>query len=512
MTKEVVQAMNDVLEYQFFINGEWGPGSSGKQMDVINPANSQVVARVPSGTKADIDTAVKFAKEAFDSGIWSEKPVGERVKVISKVASMLLAQGERLAFLETITTGGIIRRTAMGDAKEIGFRFLAAAKTLEKLPKVEHQMAPGFFPMHSYVKHEPVGVCALITPWNLPMILGSIKIASALAMGNSVVVKPASITPVTTLEIAKIIHDAGVPPGVINVVTGPGSSTGAYLAGHPDIDMVSFTGSTEVGRQISHLGADSVKRIGLELGGKSPLIIVDDADMDVAVNISLLAFLFHSGQACESGTRLFVPRSMQQELVERMIFQIKKLKIGDPLNPETDIGPVVSEQQLKTIMKYVEIGKKEGAVLAYGGNRLTGPEYDKGFFFEPTIFTNCTNTMKQVREEIFGPVQCVIPYDEIDDAIKMANDSHYGLGGGICSRDVAKAQRIASKLRTGTVWINTWHVLRPDMPFGGYKQSGLGRESSYHGLLEFTEVKHICQSLVYDSRTTALSQLIGLNK
>jgi acyl-CoA reductase-like NAD-dependent aldehyde dehydrogenase len=512
MSKEVVQSMNNVLEYQLFMNGKWSRGSSGKWMDVINPANSEVVARVPSGTETDINNAVISARKAFDYGVWSGKSVEERVKVLSNIAARIISQGERLGFLETLTTGGIIRRTVLADGKEVGFRFLTAAKTLEQLPRVEHQMAPGFFPMHSYVKHEPVGVCALITPWNLPMMLGGIKIASALAMGNTIVVKPASITPVTTLELAKIIHEAGVPPGVINVVTGPGSTVGSYLAGHPEVDRVSFTGSTEVGRRISHQGADSVKRIGLELGGKSPLIILDDADMDVAVNISLLAFLFHTGQACESGTRLFVPRAMQQELVERMIAQIRKLKIGDPLSPETDIGPVVSEQQLKTIMEYVEIGKKEGAVLAYGGTRLTGPEYDRGFFFEPTIFTNCTNSMKQVREEIFGPVQCVIPYDSVEEAIAMANDSPYGLGGGICSRNVGLAQKIAGRLRTGSVWINTWHVLRPDMPFGGYKQSGLGRESSYQGLMEFTEVKHICQSLVYDSRTTALSRLIGLDK
>lgn len=504
--------MENVVDYQLFMNGEWTPGTSGEFMDVINPANSEVVARVSVGTEADVDKAVGYARKSFESGVWSGKSMEERVKILIDVSTQLRKNGQRLAYLETLTTGGTIRRTNMVDTNEIFFRFLNVAKTVQQLPRVEHQTEPAFAPMHSYVKHEPVGVCALITPWNLPMAIGAGKISSALAMGNSVVIKPASITPVTTLEISKIIHDAGVPNGVINVVAGPGSTVGSYLAGHPEVDRVSFTGSTEVGRQIAHLGADSIKRIGLELGGKSPLIILDDADMDTIVTVGLMAFLFHSGQACESGTRMFVPRSMQDEIIERMIAQIKKLKIGDPMDPATDLGPVVSEVQLRTIMNYVEIGKREGAVLAYGGKRLTGPEYDRGFFFEPTIFKDCTNSMKHVREEIFGPVQCMLPYDDVEDAISMANDSPYGLGGGICSRNLAKAQKIASRLRTGTVWINTWHMLRPDMPFGGYKQSGIGREGAMQGLLEFAEVKHICQNLVLDNRNSMISRLLGLDK
>ena len=271
--------------------------------------------------------------------------------------------------------------------------------------------------MHSFWKREPVGVCAGITPWNFPLILAIYKIAPALAMGNSIVLKPASITPVTTLELAKILSEAGVPPGVFNVITGPGSSMGNYLAGHPEVDKIAFTGSTEVGRQIAHQAADTIKRVTLELGGKSPIIVLDDADMEVAANMCLLGFLFHSGQVCESGTRLFVPRSMQDELVERMIAKIKKMVIGNQLDMETDLGPIASQEQLNTICRYVQIGKEEGAQLAYGGNRMTEGIYEKGFFHEPTIFINCNNKMTQVREEIFGPVQCVIPYDDVDEAI-----------------------------------------------------------------------------------------------
>lgn len=356
---------------------------------------------------------------------------------------------------------------------------LAVSSILAKeLPQVEHAICPPWMaPMHSYTKREPIGVCLGITPWNFPMILAAYKFAPSLAMGNSIVMKPAEITPLTTLELAKTLSDAGLPPGVFNVVTGYGSSIGDHMTGHAEVDKIAFTGSTAVGKHIAKIAAEGVKRVTLELGGKSPLIVLDDADIDVAVNMTLFAFLFHSGQVCESGTRLLVPRHIQQKLVEPMIEKIKTLKIGNQLDKATDLGPIALKQQLDTIKKYVEIGHDEGAELACGGKQLSGGIYDEGFFFEPSIFINCNNQMQQVREEIFGPVQCVIPYDDIEEAFAIANDSPYGLGGGICSKDTVKAQKIAARLRTGTVWINTWHILRPDVPFGGYKESGYGREN-----------------------------------
>jgi aldehyde dehydrogenase (NAD+) len=391
---------------------------------------------------------------------------------------------------------------------------MLTAMTLKELPKIEYTLFsfPYIAPMHTFWKREPIGVCAGITPWNFPLMIAIDKIAPAIAMGNSIVIKPASITPVTTLELAKLLSEAGVPDGVFNVITGPGTSAGSYLAGHPQVDKISLTGSTEVGRQIAHQAADSIKRVTLELGGKSPIIILDDADMEVATVMCLMAFLFHSGQACESGTRLFVHRHMQDELVERMIAKIKKMVIGDQMSMDTDLGPIASEEQLQTIIRYVDIGKQEGAQLAYGGNRLTSGIYEKGFFFEPTIFVNCNNQMTQVREEIFGPVQCVIPYDDEEEAIAMANDSVYGLGGGVCSTNAGRAQKIANRLRTGTVWINTWHALRPDAPFGGYKQSGYGREKCYHGLISYSEVKHICQFLVPEGSENIFGAIIGCHK
>ncbi|MGE5415583.1 MAG: aldehyde dehydrogenase family protein [Acidobacteriota bacterium] len=506
--------MSQVMEYQHFIDGAWVPGESGERMEVINPATREVVATVPRGNKADVDRALESARKSFESGVWSNKSVEERAQILMNAALLAVANKERLGYLESLTSGATIRRTVTVDAAEVAGSLLLTGMMMQELPRIEHAFLspPWIAPMHSYWKREPIGVCAGITPWNFPLILAMYKIAPALAMGNSLVIKPASITPVTTLELAKILHDAGVPAGVFNVVTGPGSSMGNYLAGHPEVDKIGFTGSTEVGRQIAHLAADSIKRVTLELGGKSPIMVLDDADMETAVNMGLYAFLFHSGQVCESGTRMFVPRKMQDELVGRMVEKIKKMKIGNQLDMETDLGPIASEEQLKTIMNYVDIGKKEGAQLACGGNRLTEGELGKGFFFEPTIFMNCNNNMQQAREEIFGPVQCVIPYDDLEEAIAMANDTVYGLGGGVFSKDVAKAQRVAARLRTGTVWINTWHVLRPDIPFGGYKQSGYGRENCYHALMAYSEVKHICQDLTPCGEDKLLNALIGLNK
>ncbi|MGE5398378.1 MAG: aldehyde dehydrogenase family protein [Chitinophagales bacterium] len=506
--------MFEVMEYQHFIDGQWTPGSSGEMMDVINPGTREVVARVPRGSLDDVDRAVASARASFESGVWANKSVEERAEVLMNAAMLFVASKERMAYLESLTSGATIRRTMSVDAAEVGASLLLAAMILKEMPRVEHTFfsPPWVAPMHTYWKREPIGVCAGITPWNFPMILAMYKIAPALAMGNSLVMKPASITPVTTLELAKILKDAGLPDGVFNVVTGPGSSIGNHLASHPEIDKIGFTGSTEVGRHIAHMAADSIKRVTLELGGKSPVVVLDDADLDVAATMSLLAFLFHTGQVCESGTRLFVPRKMQDELVDRMITKIKKMIIGDQMDINTDLGPIANQDQLNTIRRYVEIGKQEGAQLAYGGNVLDSGIYEKGFFFEPTIFVNCNNQMTQAREEIFGPVQCVIPYDDEEEAIAMANDSMYGLGGGVCSTNASRAQRVATRLRTGSVWINNWHVLRPDAPFGGYKQSGYGRENCYHSLMAYSEVKHICQDLTPDASEKLLGVLIGTNK
>ncbi len=505
--------MAEIMEYQMFIDGQWIPGASGEKMNVINPGNGEVVATVPRGNATDVDLALQSARRTFESGVWRNKSIKERAEILTNAAIIILAQKDRLAYLESLTSGATIRRSSTVDIASVAGSLIMSAMIMREMPEVEHAICPPVIaPMHSYFKREPIGVCAGITPWNFPMILAAYKFAPALAMGNSIVMKPASITPVTTLELAKILFDAGVPAGVFNVITGPGSSMGNYLASHPEVDKIAFTGSTEVGRTVARAAADGIKRVTLELGGKSPVIVLDDADLDVAANMCLLGFLLHSGQVCESGTRVIVPRGMQDALVDRMIAKIKKMKIGDQMDMATDIGPIASMDQLKTIMEYVDIGIKEGAALACGGKRYEAGDCARGFFYEPTIFTNCHNQMKQAREEIFGPVLCVIPYDGDEaEAIAIANDSPYGLGGGVCSTNTTRAQKVAARMRTGSVWINTYHILRPDVPFGGYKESGYGRENCYHALMAYSEVKHVCQDLTPDADDKLVNLLIGLN-
>ncbi len=489
--------MGSMPIYKHFIDGSWVSGENAELMDVINPSNMQVVAMVQKGTTEDVDHALISARKAFESGVWSGKSLEERTKVLLKAAALAVMNKNRLAYLESLTSGATIQRTMNIDVNTIASSLMGATKAAAMMPQVEHATMLGHssIPMHSYFKREPIGVCAGITPWNFPLILAILKIAPALTMGNSIVMKPASTTPVTTLELAKIFSDAGLPDGVMNVVTGPGGSIGDYISAHPEVDKIGFTGSTEVGTRIAEIAARTVKRTTLELGGKSPLIILDDADMETAANMSMLAFCSHQGQICVSGTRLFVPRHMQDELVSQLITKIKALKIGDQLDPTTRLGPISNEAQLHTVLKYIDIGKKEGAELVYGGNRLEKGDLARGLFVDPAVFINCNNSMKQVREEIFGPVQCIIPYDDLDEAIAMGNDTMYGLAAGICSTNSSRAQKLASKIRAGSIYINTYHVIRPDAPFGGYKQSGIGRENSYHSLMAYSEVKHVCQNL-----------------
>ena len=501
--------MSNVMEYKMFIDGQWVDAESGETMDVINPGTGEVVARVPLAGKADVDKAVNAARRAFDSGVWASKPKSERARILGDLGMLLMLNSERIAYLEALTSGNCIRRARMVDAGTAILTFHTIAQFLDELPEVEHAPYLPYAPLHSFHKREPIGVCAGIAPWNVPLIIAGWKIAPCLAMGNSMVFKPASITPVTALEVARYAKEAGVPDGVLNVITGPGSQVGNYMAAHPGIDKVSLTGSTESGIAVAKAAADSVKKVTLELGGKSALIILDDADMDVAINMGMLAFLYHEGQICTSGTRLFVPRHMQDALVAGMIEKIKLLKIGNQMDPLTDQGPIASQQQLDKILRYIEIGKEEGAEIAYGGKRLTDPEHEKGFFVEPTIFMNCNNKMRQVREEIFGPVQCVIPYDDLEDAIGMANDSSYGLAGGVVSTNVARAQKVACRLRTGTVWINNYHCLKSDSPFGGYKQSGYGRENGIESLYEYSQLKHICQDLTPNAAEKFWNYLLG---
>ncbi|MDZ5472654.1 aldehyde dehydrogenase family protein [Bacillus sp. 31A1R] len=486
----------DVQMFPLFINGKWEQAENQETFDVFNPATGQLVARVAKGTKNDVNRAVEAARKAFDETDWKNMKPKERSKVLYAISYKIVAHAEELAYLEAISSGGTVRRIGANDILQMVDLFQTLAKFVEEYPFSQTLPSPPFpGPAHNFIWREPIGVCAAVTPWNLPMMIATWKIAPALAMGNTIVVKPASYTPLSTLKLAEIISQV-VPPGVINVVTGSGAEVGEALVSHPKVDKVAFTGSTEVGRKVMQLAAESVKNTTLELGGKSPNIILEDADLSIALPGSLFGVFLHSGQLCESGTRLFVPEHLHDVVVEELVQLAGKIKLGNPLHPSTDVGPVISKKQKETILSYIEAGKAEGATLVCGGNEVKVEGCEEGHFVEPTIFTNVTNDMKIAREEIFGPVLCVIRYKDLDEAIRLANDSIYGLAAGVWTQDVNKAYDVARKLQAGVVWINDWHMLRNDAPFGGYKQSGIGREMGMHSLDAYTQVKHVHTSMV----------------
>lgn len=487
-----------VQTYNLFINGEWVPSSSGETFDVINPSNGAVVAKVARGTKEDVNKAVAAASAAFENEEWREMSPNDRSDVLFKIAQNIQKNAQDLVLQEVLTSGGTIRRVAGSDIMLMVDLFQQMAKFVKEYPFSETLPEPLFpGPAHNFVWREPLGVCAAITPWNMPMLIATWKIAPALATGNTIVIKPATNTPVSTLKLAEVISEV-VPPGVINVVPGPGGEVGESLVTHPDVQKVGFTGSTEVGRRIMMLASSTIKNVTLELGGKSPNIILEDADLDLAIPGSLFGVFLHSGQLCESGTRLFVPNSIYDDVIERLVALTKTLKVGHQLDLNTSVGPIISQDQKDTILSYIEAGKAEGARLVCGGKEAEVPGGENGFFIEPTIFADVTNDMKIAQEEIFGPVLSVIRYDTVEEVIEMANDTIYGLASGVWTKDVNKAYDIARKIKAGVVWINDWHMLRNDAPFGGYKQSGIGREMGIHSLDEYTQLKHVHTSMVHD--------------
>jgi acyl-CoA reductase-like NAD-dependent aldehyde dehydrogenase len=483
-----------------YINGEFVASESGETRPTINPCTEEPIAEVPVATAGDTRRAIAAARQAFDSGIWSGMPVKERVKILFAMVDKLRERQDELARIESADAGATIRMASMMEIPlgiehfrllvELGERIPA----YEPLPWVDMPAVSW-----NFVNREPIGVCAGIVPWNLPFMIATWKVAPALVMGNCMVLKPASDTPLIALEIAKVAAECGLPPGVLSVVTGSGPVVGEALCTDPLVDKVAFTGSTDTGRRVMALAADTIKKVTLELGGSSPTIICDDADLSVAVDAALFATFFHSGQLCESGTRCFVPESIYDEFMGRALARVKDIKVGDTSDYETSMGPLISAAQLARVRGYIETGLKEGAKLVCGGGRPPGLE--KGFFVEPTIFTEVDNSSTIAREEVFGPLLAVIKYKDLDDAIRMANDSVYGLGGAVFSRDIPKAITIAKRIRTGTVWINDYHLINPLTPFGGYKQSGVGRELGPHGLLEYTQIKHIHVDLALDRST-----------
>ena len=482
--------MDTIRRYSMLIGGDWV--DADERFEIRSPATEELVASVAKGGREHADRAVAAAKAAHADGRWRQTPPDERAAVLDAVAARLGEQIAELATLEVLENGATIRQAG---TFQLGFS-IAHLRYFADLARTYAFERPGPLARvptlaSGIVRREPIGVCAAIVPWNFPLLLAMWKIGPALAAGNTLVVKPDEQTPLTLLEFARIAQECGLPPGVLNVVPGEGQVVGARLASHPDVRKIAFTGSTAVGREIMRMAAGNVKRLTLELGGKGPNIVLDDADLDLAADGTLFACLMNQGQACESGTRAIVAATVHDKFVERLIERASTIKVGDPLDPATDLGPVISAEAQLRIQRYIEAGQAEGATLAYGGGRPAGPGFERGFWVEPTIFTDVRNDMTIAREEIFGPVLAVIRAESTDQAIRIANDTEYGLSAGVWSTDNQRALDVAAQLEAGTVWVNDWHMVNAAYPFGGYKQSGLGRELGPHSLDEYTEEKFV---------------------
>jgi aldehyde dehydrogenase (NAD+) len=479
-------ATTTVMRKQLFINGEWRDAAGGKTIEVVNPATEETIAEVSSADRDDLDAAVAAARAALD-GPWSKLSARERGKLVWKIGEKLLEKADAIARLETLHNGKPIfesRQIEVPAAAEC-FQYYAGWAD-----KIHGETVPVKGNYLTYTLREPVGIVAAIVPWNFPLLLTAWKVAPALACGNVVIIKPASQTPLTALALADIATEVGLPPGVLNVVTGPGASLGQMIVEHPGIDKIAFTGDTSTGKGIMKGAADTLKRITLELGGKSPNIVFPDADIDAAIRGATTGIFYGKGEVCAAGSRLLVDKSIKSEFVEKVAARAKKMTPGDPLDPKTRLGAMSSKKQLETDLRYIELAKKEGAALVAGGGRAdigTG----KGYFLQPTVFDGVTPKMTIAREEIFGPVLATIEFADVDEAIARANDSSYGLAAAVWTKDIKKAHYVARKLQAGTVWINTYNIYDTGAPFGGYKQSGFGREMSMHALEHYTQIKSV---------------------
>jgi len=477
---------------KLLINGKWVDSASGKTFASYNPATGQVLANVAEGDREDIDRAVKAARAAFDSGPWSRMSPAGRGKLVWKLADLIEQHLEEFAQLESLDNGKPLKIARVADLPLVieTLRYYAGWAT-----KIEGNTIPLTLSSPSkflaYTVREPVGVVGQIIPWNFPLLMAAWKLGPALAAGCTIVLKPAEQTPLTALLLGEMVQEAGFPEGVVNIVAGFGETAGAALAAHPDVDKVAFTGSTEVGKLIIQAAAGNLKKVSLELGGKSPNIIMEDADLDSAIPGAASAIFFNHGQCCCAGSRLYVENKAFDKVVEGMAQSAQKIRVKPGFDPDSDMGPLVSEEQLNRVCGYLESGKKEGAKAIAGGERH-GTE---GYFVKLTVLVDTTENMKVVQEEIFGPVVTAIPFTDPAEVIDKANNTVYGLAAGVWSRDIKKANKIASKLRAGTVWINCYNVFDPALPFGGYKQSGWGREMGHEVLEHYTEVKSVCAAL-----------------
>jgi phenylacetaldehyde dehydrogenase len=474
---------------QLFINGQWADAASGKMFETPNPATGETLARVAEGDAEDIDRAVRAARRAFEEGPWSRMTPSERGRIIWRIGDLILEHLDELAQLESLDNGkpfAVARAADVALAADL-FHYMAgwATKIEGNTINISVPYMPGAN-FHSYTLREPLGVVGQIIPWNFPLLMAAWKIGPALATGNCVVLKPAEQTPLTALRLAGLIAEAGMPDGVVNVVSGFGETAGAALAAHNDVDKVAFTGSTEVGKLILRAAAGNLKKLTLELGGKSPNVVFDDAG-PAAVEGAANAIFFNHGQCCVAGSRLYVQRGRFDEVVDGVAEIAKSIKMGSGMESGTQMGPLVSDEQLRRVTGFLDSGKAEGATALAGGGRYG----DRGYFVEPTVLTNTRPDMQVVREEIFGPVLVAAPFTDLDEIAAVANDSEYGLGAGIWTSDISKAHALAKKIRAGTIWINCYNVFDAALPFGGYKQSGWGREMGHEVLNAYTEVKAV---------------------
>ena len=470
------------------IDGKWVDAQSGRTFSVYNPATGEVLDECAAGEKADIDLAVKAARRAFELGPWSRMTAGRRCQLIWKLADLIESHLDEFAQIESLDNGKPLAVARVADvplAVDL-LRYMSGWSTkIDGQTLSTSQLGADFF---AYTLREPIGVVGQIIPWNFPLLMAVWKLGPALATGCTVVLKPAEQTPLSALRLGELIEEAGFPPGVVNIVTGYGETAGAALAAHPDVDKVAFTGSTEVGKLIVQAAAGNLKKVSLELGGKSPNIVFGDADLETAIPGAASAIFFNHGQCCCAGSRLYVQKKIFDEVVAGVTEHARKIKVREGFNPESEMGPLVSEEQLNRVLGFLESGKADGVETVIGGNRIG----DRGYFVEPTVLTGARPGMKVIDEEIFGPVVCAMPFDELDEVATQMNQTSYGLAGAIWTKDIGKANRMARAMRAGTVWINCYNIFDAALPFGGYKQSGWGREMGKEAIELYTEVKSVC--------------------
>ena len=480
MTKKDVK----IKPGKLFINGRWVDSVSGKAFDTLNPATEKVITSVAEGDSADIDLAVAAAREAFENGPWKKTDARDRGRILLKIAGLIERNKDELALLDTLDNGKPINETTKADIPLVIDCFLYYAGWADKIHGETIPVRGDFF---NYTLREPVGVVGQIIPWNFPLLMAAWKIAPALACGNTIVLKPAEQTPLSALRLGEICQEAGLPDGVLNIVTGYGPTAGAALAEHMDVDKIAFTGGSATGRIIMQAASKNLKRISLELGGKSPNIVFADSDIDSAVDGAMTGIFFNQGEVCCAGSRLFIEKSIHEEFIDKLSNKAANMRVGNPEDTGTQMGAQVSKEQFDKILGYIETGKQEGAKLVIGGERCG----ERGYFIKPTIFDAVDNNMRIAKEEIFGPVVSAITFDDVSEVVKQGNLSIYGLAAAVWTKDIKKAHRLARDLKAGTIWINTYNAFDAASPFGGFKQSGFGRELGVHALELYTHVKSV---------------------